>query len=177
MAEDTGPATRGSTKRCCDQDTSQSSSKRVKVDIPNSSRDTPQSSKKSPKRRNAAGYPKSRQGKEKDGKNVGRGRRDGPKTREAADVASKAKADPRDMPVSEKRLHGSWRTLPDFNLYVGSSEPGQDLEGQARRLLFPSRSKVNEEEVEDTGIVEGAAGVMDIEDGLEGFGNDAPDKV
>src|SRR5712691_5562731 len=117
MAEDTGTATLGSTKRRCDQDTSQSSSKRVKVDIPNSSRDTPQSGKKSPKRRNAAGYPKSRQGKEKkDGKNVGRGRRDCPETREAAGVASKA--DPRDMPVSEKRLHGFGRTLPDFNPYV-----------------------------------------------------------
>jgi len=111
MAEDTGTATLGSTKRCCDQDTSQSSSKRVKADTqprmganpPNSSPDTPQSSKKAQKRRDAAGYPKSRQGKEKDGKNVGRRRRrDGPpETREVADdVASEA--DTRDVPVSEK---------------------------------------------------------------------------
>src|SRR5260221_11914248 len=110
MAEDTGAATLGPTKRCCDQDTSsQSSSKRVKVDTqprmdanpPNSSRDTPQSSKKSQKRRDAAGYPKSRHGKEKDGKNVGRRRRDGPETREVPDVASEAD-ETRDVPASQK---------------------------------------------------------------------------
>ena len=111
MAEDTGTATLGSTKRCRDQVTSQSSSKRVKVDTqpgmganpPNPNPDTPQISKKSQKRRDAAGYPRSRQGKEKDGgKNVGRRRRDGPETREAADVASEADTRLGDAPVTEK---------------------------------------------------------------------------
>lgn len=81
-----------------------------------------------------------------------------------------------------------------FNPYVVSSEPGQDLEGEARRLLFPSRGNGNaseeeepeddivEQEVEDAsllGITDGAAGVMDVEVevGLEGFDNDTPDKV
>ena len=116
MTDDTGSATLGSTKRCCDQDTSQSCPKRVKVEDtqqsmganpPNTSPDTPQSSKKSPKRRDAAGYPKSRQGKEKNGKNVGRRRRDRPetKTREAgAGVAPPSEADPRDVPEKPPRL-------------------------------------------------------------------------
>ena len=111
MAEDTGTATLGSTKRCCDQDTSQSCPKRVKVDTqqsmganpPNPSPDTPQSSKKAHKRRDAAGYPKSRQGKEKDGKNVGRRRRDGPESREAPGAVA-SEADPQDAPEKPPRL-------------------------------------------------------------------------
>ena len=111
MTEDTDTATLGSTKRCCDQDTSQSCPKRVKVETQqsmsanplHSSPDTPQSSKKSQKRRDAAGYPKSRQGKEKDGKNVGRRRRDGPATREAAGAVA-SDADPRDVPEKSPRL-------------------------------------------------------------------------
>lgn len=113
MTEDTCTATLGSTKRCCDQDTSQSCPKRVKVEdtqqsmdanLPNSSSDTPQSSKKSQKRRDAAGYPKSRQGKAKDGKNVGRRRRNGPETREADAAVASSEADPRDMPEKPPRL-------------------------------------------------------------------------
>jgi tRNA pseudouridine38-40 synthase len=113
MTEDTGTATLGSTKRCCDQDTSQSCPKRIKVEDtqqsmganpPNSSLDTPQSSKKSQKRRDAAGYPKSRQGKEKDGKNVGRRRRDHPETREAGAGVASSEADPRDVPEKPLRL-------------------------------------------------------------------------
>jgi len=112
MAEDTGASTLGSTKRRCDQDTtSQSNPKRVKVDIqpttgasaPNLSPDTPHSIKKSQKRRDAAGYPKSRQGKEKDSKNVGRRRRDCPETSEAGAVAS-SEADPQDAPEKAPRL-------------------------------------------------------------------------
>ena len=187
MAEDSGTATLGSTKRCREQVASQFRPKRVKVDTrpcmganpPNSSPDTPQGTKKSPKRRDAAGYPKSRQEKEKVGGkniNVGRRRRDGPETRKAADVAIEAETDTRDRPVSERRPHGFRRTLPNVDPIVDSSEPGRHLEG---------------EEVEDTsplGTVEGAAGGMDTEDWLErlarrvqqwqeGFNNDAPDKV
>ncbi|KAH9060603.1 hypothetical protein EDB87DRAFT_1547080, partial [Lactarius vividus] len=39
------------------------------------------------------------------------------------------------FPVWE-RLHGFWRTLPSFNPHVVSSEPGQDLEGDAIGVLF-----------------------------------------
>ncbi|KAH9023311.1 hypothetical protein EDB84DRAFT_1247596, partial [Lactarius hengduanensis] len=35
-----------------------------------------------------------------------------------------------------KRLHGFWRTLPSFNPHLVSSEPGQDLEGDAMETLF-----------------------------------------
>jgi hypothetical protein len=34
-----------------------------------------------------------------------------------------------------KRLHGFWRTLPNFNPYTASSEPGQDLAAEALALL------------------------------------------
>ena len=110
MTEDTGTVTLGSTKHCCDQDTSQSGPKRVKLDIqsttganpPNLSPDTPQGSKRSQKRCDAAGYAKSRQGKEKDSKNIGRRRRDGPETSGAGAVPSEA--DPRDVSEKAPRL-------------------------------------------------------------------------
>lgn len=34
-----------------------------------------------------------------------------------------------------KRLHGFWRTLPNFNPYTASSEPGQDLAAKALALV------------------------------------------
>ena len=34
-----------------------------------------------------------------------------------------------------KRLHGFWRTLPNFNPYTASSEPGQDLAADALALI------------------------------------------
>ncbi|KAH9010590.1 hypothetical protein EDB84DRAFT_1247002, partial [Lactarius hengduanensis] len=37
---------------------------------------------------------------------------------------------------SWERLHGFWRTLPSFNPHSVSSEPGQDLEGDAMETLF-----------------------------------------
>jgi len=67
------------------------------------------------------------------------------------------------------------------------SEPGQNLKGEAQGLLFLSRSygdvseeeqpkdDIQEDEVEDAsllGIIEGAAGRFDIEDGLEGLNDD-----
>ncbi|KAI9510491.1 pseudouridine synthase [Russula earlei] len=85
MEEDTGTASPGSTKRGCNLD-APCSPKRVKLDMQStidanphtSSTDTPRSGKEFQKRRDAAGYPKSRKGKEKDGKNTGRRRRDYP---------------------------------------------------------------------------------------------------
>jgi hypothetical protein len=81
MAEDTGAPTSSSAKHHCDEDTAQGSPKRVRVDTQppvnvalNPGSDVLQSNKKPPKRRDAAGYPKSRHGKEKDNKNVGRRR-------------------------------------------------------------------------------------------------------
>jgi tRNA pseudouridine38-40 synthase len=113
MAEDIGTATSGiPTKRHCVQDTPQSSPKRVKVDpqptmganTPESTTDIPQSSKTSPKRRDAAGYPKSRHGKEKYSRNVGRRRRDRdhPERNEAG--AEATEADPQDGPEKAPRL-------------------------------------------------------------------------
>lgn len=34
------------------------------------------------------------------------------------------------------RLHGLWRTLPNFNPYTVSSDPGQDLAGEAFSVLM-----------------------------------------
>lgn len=111
MAEDTGTATPGiPTKRHCDPDTPQSSPKRIKVDMQptvgaspaESNTDVPQSSNKSPKRRDAAGYPKSRQGK---GKNLGRKRRGRPERSEEAGTEAVAGADLRDdLPEKAPRL-------------------------------------------------------------------------
>ena len=97
------------------------------------------------------------------------------------------------LPVWE-RLHGIWRTLPNFNPLVVSSEPGQDLAGEAQRLLFPSRTfgdgdaseeeepedNVPGEEIEDVGLlglVEGTGAGMDVDAGLEGFPDDASVEV
>ncbi|KAH9992969.1 pseudouridine synthase [Russula compacta] len=117
MAENTGTVTPGSTKRRCDQDASLCSPKRVKVDLqptvsanpPNLSTDVPQSGKKSQKRRDAARYPKSRQGREKDSKNAGRRRRDRrPETETETttnEVGAEASgASPRDAPEKAARL-------------------------------------------------------------------------
>jgi hypothetical protein len=94
------------------------------------------------------------------------------------------------LPVWE-RLHGFWRTLPNFNPHAVSSEPGQDLEGEARDLIYPSRRNDNSSEDEPEAniggdedddaslfdMIEGAAGAMDLDLGLEGLDNNAPDKV
>jgi hypothetical protein len=34
-----------------------------------------------------------------------------------------------------RRLHGFWRTLPNFNPYTASSEPGQDIAADALVLI------------------------------------------
>ena len=95
------------------------------------------------------------------------------------------------LPVWE-RLHGFWRMLPNFNPHTVSSEPGQDLGGEARSLMFPSHSNGNaseDEEPEDNigedgvedasllGVVGHAAGDIDVEVGFEGFDDNALNKV
>src|SRR6266446_3739910 len=113
MAEDTGTATPGiPTKRHCVQDAPQSSPKRVKLEVdlqstvgaspPDSNADISQGRKKSQKKRDAAGYRKSRREKEKDSKNVGRRRRRDHGKNEAAGGAEATDADPRDVPVAEE---------------------------------------------------------------------------
>ena len=94
------------------------------------------------------------------------------------------------LPVWE-RLHGFWQTLLNFNPHTASSETGQNLKGEARNLLFPSHGNGNADEgelpegeigneIKDPGLlgmVEGAAGDIDIDIGLEGYDDDAPNKV
>jgi hypothetical protein len=72
-----------------------------------------------------------------------------------------------------------------------SSEPGQDLEGEVRDLLFPSHNNSNAsqeeelqneivDEIEDASLldmIEGAARPMDIDIGLRELDNDSLDKV
>jgi hypothetical protein len=70
------------------------------------------------------------------------------------------------------RLHGFWRTLPNFNpplMNAGSKHGEFD---RALELMFPSSSNdnVGGEEVDDAtplGIFEGDPGDMNVEDGLE----------
>jgi tRNA pseudouridine38-40 synthase len=108
MTEDTGVPI---VKRPCDEDATQGSPKRVKVvaqsavdvNTLNPSSDLLQGDKKSPKRRDAAGYPKSRHRKEKDNKNVGRRRRGSrPEVNETRTGASEA--DPQDSSEKSPRL-------------------------------------------------------------------------
>lgn len=47
-----------------------------------------------------------------------------------------------------KRLHGFWRTLPNFNPYTASSEPGQDLVADALALIH-GRGQDNELDPQD----------------------------
>jgi hypothetical protein len=47
-----------------------------------------------------------------------------------------------------KRLHGFWRTLPNFNPYTASSEPGQDLAAEALALV-QGRGQNNYDDNED----------------------------
>jgi hypothetical protein len=56
-----------------------------------------------------------------------------------------------------KRLHGFWRTLPSFNPHTVSSEPGQDLQGEAIAVLFGNENKEQDTsriEDEDDGMWE-----------------------
>jgi hypothetical protein len=56
-----------------------------------------------------------------------------------------------------KRLHGFWRTLPSFNAHTVSSEPGQDLQGEAISVLFGNENKEQDAgriENEDDGLWE-----------------------
>jgi len=58
------------------------------------------------------------------------------------------------FPIWE-RLHGFWRTLPSFNPHAVSSEPGQDLEGEALAVLFGDQEKGIESGVDDADDCDG----------------------
>jgi hypothetical protein len=47
-----------------------------------------------------------------------------------------------------KRLHGFWQTLPNFNPYTASSEPGQDLAADVLTLIW-GRGQDNENDDEE----------------------------
>lgn len=57
-----------------------------------------------------------------------------------------------------KRLHGFWRTLPNFNPYTASSEPGQDLAAEALMLVQTRGQKHSDDEYDliddDEGITQ-----------------------
>ncbi len=110
MTEDTGAPTSSSAKRFCDEDAAQGSPKRIRLDTQspidvntlNPRSDDLQGDKKPPKRRDAAGYPKSRHRKENDNKNVGRRRGNRPKVNETRTGASET--DPQDLSEKSPRL-------------------------------------------------------------------------
>lgn len=59
------------------------------------------------------------------------------------------------------RLHGLWRTLPNFNPYTVSSEPGQDLKGEALQYMAGH---------EDVGMQERGEASLDDQDNSGGIG-------
>lgn len=67
-----------------------------------------------------------------------------------------------------RRLHGFWRTLPNFNPYTASSEPGQDLAGQARALIENRGTHRDNEDGEAFRVPElpRAATSVDVEGGM-----------
>ncbi|KAI0306054.1 pseudouridine synthase [Multifurca ochricompacta] len=112
MTEGASTSSPSPTKRYCDEDLSPRSPKRVKVDPRpiidvdvnplGSSTDILQDKQKSQKRRDAAGYPKSRQGKVKDNKNVGRRRGSRPESTDTA--MGHPGAVPKDASIKAARL-------------------------------------------------------------------------
>ena len=110
MIEDTGVPTSSSAKRPHDEGAAHGSPKRVKVDTQspidvntlNPGSDVLQGNKKPSKRRDAAGYPKSRHGKEKDNRNVGRRRGNRPEVDEIRTGTSDAV--PQDLSDKSPRL-------------------------------------------------------------------------
>src|SRR5882762_135128 len=72
-----------------------------------------------------------------------------------------------------ERLHGFWRTLPNFNPVTVSSEPGQDLVEEAKGLLIPSgpsESKLDLETSSETTPPPEQGGELD--NGMDGAGSD-----
>jgi hypothetical protein len=47
------------------------------------------------------------------------------------------------------RLHGYWRTLPNFNPYTVSSDPGQDLADEALSVLVGDQGRIDSDLVRD----------------------------
>jgi hypothetical protein len=45
------------------------------------------------------------------------------------------------------RLHGFWRTLPNFNPYTVSSDPGQGLANEAHSVLMGGRTLIGSDSV------------------------------
>jgi hypothetical protein len=67
-----------------------------------------------------------------------------------------------------KRLHGFWRTLPNFNPHTASSEPGQDLAGEAMALIAnrgASSVAREDDDVDAFGATPGPANPGDVSSG------------
>jgi hypothetical protein len=45
------------------------------------------------------------------------------------------------------RLHGYWRTLPNFNPYTVTSDPGQDLADEAHSVLLGGHGRTDPDTV------------------------------
>jgi hypothetical protein len=45
------------------------------------------------------------------------------------------------------RLHGFWRTLPNFNPYTVTSDPGQDLAGEALSVLIGGQGETGDHDL------------------------------
>jgi len=64
-------------------------------------------------------------------------------------------------------LHGFWRTLPSFNPFTASSEPGQDLAGAARALIEKRGMRRDDEDGEAVHLPESHTPNVGVEAGLD----------
>jgi hypothetical protein len=73
-----------------------------------------------------------------------------------------------------RRLHSFWRTLPNFNPHTVSSEPGQDLEGEAMAHMHgPTRSMESAEVREGEAEAEGGEDENSPDGTAGSFGGDS----
>ena len=71
-----------------------------------------------------------------------------------------------------ERLHGLWRTLPNFNPFTVSSEPGQRLDEDAQDLLFPSHTGAGSGEDTEEGDPMSFPGAVEHTMRLVDYGSD-----
>ncbi len=81
-----------------------------------------------------------------------------------------------------ERLHGFWRTLPNFNPFTVTSGHGQDIAEDAQQQLLPKASKSLKIDMDDLDTVPDAIEVESAPDGTEhtewvGSAPDGPERT
>jgi hypothetical protein len=76
------------------------------------------------------------------------------------------------------RLHGFWRTLPNYNPFLANSGSGQDLDDEFQRLVFSrSNDDVGGEDEEDEVATPAQDIIEDVPGGMDGSDDDAAGEV